>query len=748
MRHFLTTTALIAASLASSAAFAATAAAPALTGPISVLRCTPTQPSVKAGFQTVINCTAMHGEKTLKQVVTHFMLKDAKGNVVYDNVVRPEDMVPTYDKTTGKLAATYSVESVPIARNVPAGTYSIAVRFESDQGATSVENQGTITILPAEAELKKTLTFEDNFDGPKLNKNIWTDSPTHGPTINRELEGYIPDSYFLKDGIINMVTRAQKIDDAHSYTSGHVTTRGTFTQTYGYFEMRAKFTKGPGLWPAFWLLAEDNTWPPEFDVFEYLGYDPHNINQTTHYMTAKGKNGALYYKTRGDDLSLDFHTYAVDWRPDRVRYLMDGIVRYEHVGAFAADGSRAIPNKPMYLMFNTAVSSGGWAKQPDATTPKDSSFQVDYVRAYKYDDASINAAVLDPIKVDFGKGVIPEDKLYVKPGDTVPFSTRVIAGVNLTDAKVTSGVVSMFGEYTYRDQNGKIYKSRIGYIPTIEAELNAALGIKDKAKYVIKLTDYIAPAVTKLGNLQAGQTVPVSGSFTIPADAPAGVYAVSSSIVTKEKNHGVNNMVQFTVLNKDGSKPFEAVPAAWLNGGTTTPTPTTPVPTPTGPTPTTPPVVTPPTTPTVPPVVTPNTPNTPNNPGENPKPTTEKKVNLNLTGKNVKFGTTTFPETTIKAGATFTNTTTLTPTTGLAAGGSFALRVVDNKGNIVASSKPIKLPAYAAGKEATITTSTTLPANLPAGKYTTSIALWVSSQAYLNTANNLPNGVTPITGVK
>jgi len=46
----------------------------------------------------------------------------------------------------------------------------------------------------------------------------------------------------------------------NEYVSGILTTQGKFSQKYGYFEIRSKIPIGTGVWPAFWMLADDGGW--------------------------------------------------------------------------------------------------------------------------------------------------------------------------------------------------------------------------------------------------------------------------------------------------------------------------------------------------------------------------------------------------------------------------------------------------------------------------------------------------------
>ena len=73
-------------------------------------------------------------------------------------------------------------------------------------------------------------------------------------------------------------------------------------------------------------------------------------------------------------LSRSWHTYAVDWTPARITYLIDGVVRWS---VSAPDC-----NKPMYLLMNLAVG-GGYPGHPDDGTPFPSSFDIADVQVWR-----------------------------------------------------------------------------------------------------------------------------------------------------------------------------------------------------------------------------------------------------------------------------------------------------------------------------------------------------------------------------
>ena len=142
------------------------------------------------------------------------------------------------------------------------------------------------------------------------------------------------------------------------YVSGLITTEPSFTQRYGYFEMRAKLPAGRGLWPAFWLVSLTHTGHFEIDVFEMLGDEPRTIYQSTHHPGG----GVHLRRDLGFDTSSDWHRYGLKWTREALVWYVDGKETARTDGAMFRDAA------PMYMLANLAVG-GDWPGPPDASTP-------------------------------------------------------------------------------------------------------------------------------------------------------------------------------------------------------------------------------------------------------------------------------------------------------------------------------------------------------------------------------------------
>src|SRR3546814_20185747 len=88
----------------------------------------------------------------------------------------------------------------------------------------------------------------------------WYIDTDYGPTQSI-------DPFSVDDGVLTITAAATPQNllsevEGKPYTSGLLTTRDSFAQSYGYFEISADMPVGQALWPAFWLLPVDGGWPP------------------------------------------------------------------------------------------------------------------------------------------------------------------------------------------------------------------------------------------------------------------------------------------------------------------------------------------------------------------------------------------------------------------------------------------------------------------------------------------------------
>jgi beta-glucanase (GH16 family) len=231
--------------------------------------------------------------------------------------------------------------------------------------------------------------WADEFDGPagrKVNAGKWVYDVGYGEIWgNNEDQTYTDSTKNVRlDGDGHLVITARK-ESGGKYTSGRIKTEGLFSQRYGRFEARIKIPRGPGLLPAFWMMGNRGDWPVngEIDIMENVGDHPRTVYGTVHgpRYSADDTTGRGGEKTIGSELSADFHTYAIEWAPNRIDFLLDGAVYKTVTPRNIPTGATWVFNQqPFYLLLNVAVG-GDWPGTPhDEVLPQE--MVVDYVRVY------------------------------------------------------------------------------------------------------------------------------------------------------------------------------------------------------------------------------------------------------------------------------------------------------------------------------------------------------------------------------
>jgi beta-glucanase (GH16 family) len=117
---------------------------------------------------------------------------------------------------------------------------------------------------------------------------------------------------------------------------------------------------------------------------ENLGNQTHKVYGTIHgpgYSGGKGIQGT--YELPGQaGLDEAYHVYAVQWRPGRIQWSLDGHVYSTATPARLPAGKAWVyDNQPFFILLNLAVG-GEWPKNPDGATKFPQTLYVDYVRVY------------------------------------------------------------------------------------------------------------------------------------------------------------------------------------------------------------------------------------------------------------------------------------------------------------------------------------------------------------------------------
>ena len=262
-----------------------------------------------------------------------------------------------------------------------------------------------------------TLVWSDEFNGASLDRSKWS----YEWWVTERKGGYWhEDMVSVEDGAL--VIRAQYLDEPlenryydqwhdqinfkpykPGWYTGIVTTRGTYEQKYGYFEVRCILPAATGMWSAFWMMNEgvyqidgsgkDGT---EVDVFESMYYKDHSSGNDCvvtglHYdgygADAKGYSvGKVFIE---NDPYKEYNTYGVKWTPNEYIFYLNGV----EYGRTSAGG---VSQNPEYMLLSCEFAgsdgvqssdrhgTGEISLTPDQNWPAE--FVVDYVRCYQFND--------------------------------------------------------------------------------------------------------------------------------------------------------------------------------------------------------------------------------------------------------------------------------------------------------------------------------------------------------------------------
>lgn len=256
----------------------------------------------------------------------------------------------------------------------------------------------------APASKYDTLVWSDEFNDDTLDTSKWQiidGMANHGAIYNKQAvsvkDGCLvlnSKNYGTTEELINAVGwdryQQQELAEHVTWSSGRVESKNKFSFQFGRVAARAKPNDSQGIWPAIWMLCQDETGHDEIDILEYLGQDAWDAWTTNHFgILGKNKMSRSLSTKNYEAWCQDFHVFEVEWDPERITFYIDGNHVFDTVwGKWDRD---AMHTRPMFMILETQVGDG-WVGPVDYTrqeTKQDSDFLIDWIRVYQQEGQPI-----------------------------------------------------------------------------------------------------------------------------------------------------------------------------------------------------------------------------------------------------------------------------------------------------------------------------------------------------------------------
>ncbi|MGW2017714.1 glycoside hydrolase family 16 protein [Streptomyces sp. NPDC001927] len=258
----------------------------------------------------------------------------------------------------------------------------------ADVRAAPVDPNTPAGVRPVGGSSHATLVLSDEFYGTALDTTKWS-------SVDAERrDGQYFDSWW-KPSNVKVNPNPDSVNGGNlwislsqlaetEYATGEIESRGKFDFTYGTVEWRAQMPPNHDLFGALWLMppggvngvdgtARDGG---EYDVIESVSASD-SYSNTIHYDGYGADHKVSSVSVAAPGLHSGYHTYTLEWRPDRMIFRYDGAVVRD------ITDPKLISQVSMFPVISS--ESAEWAAGSIYDAPLDyrSNMYVDYIRVWQ-----------------------------------------------------------------------------------------------------------------------------------------------------------------------------------------------------------------------------------------------------------------------------------------------------------------------------------------------------------------------------
>lgn len=239
---------------------------------------------------------------------------------------------------------------------------------------------------PEEPDVDDSIIFFDDFSSGTIPNPIYWKLCT---AANSAWNRYFDDDAGYRNVKIENGTLVLTADNDGRYRNGGIRTRSGFEKDTK-VEVRARFTKAGGGFPAIWQMPINGlAWPRsgEIDIMEWIQGTPNLLYHTIHTYGGASQNDKSTGTTSSMTNTDEWHIYGVSRTDAAVTFYIDGqaIWSYQNEGLGGEEGAIQYPFSDYNFDIILNYSLGGAGTWPGAINDNDlpATMLVDWVKVSK-----------------------------------------------------------------------------------------------------------------------------------------------------------------------------------------------------------------------------------------------------------------------------------------------------------------------------------------------------------------------------